>query len=146
LLHARNFREHIVAKSLASVRDRFEFVIIDCQPSLDVLPINALVAADKLLVPCELSGNALRGLADLLKTIEFFKDASFEFRILITNVSGFAAARQEQAWRILDPIKDRILHTQIRRTEAIERSRPSISGLSSSSGSGAAEAGIIGLP
>lgn len=124
-LHAKNFREHALSRALVPVRDRFDFAVVDCQPSLDVLPINALVAGERLLVPCELSANSLRGLADLLNTIKFFKGGAedFDFRILITNVSGFAAERQAQAWEILAPIRDRILNTQIRRNEAIQRSQ-----------------------
>lgn len=124
-MHSRNFREHALSRALVPVRERFEFVVVDCQPSLDVLPINALVAGERLLVPCELSGNSLRGLADLLKTIKFFKGGAdnFDFRILITNVTGLAAERQAQAWESLSPIRDRILSTQIRRNEAIERSQ-----------------------
>jgi len=125
LLHTRNFREHMLERALASVKHEFAYTIIDCQPSLDVLSINALVAADKLIIPTELAGHALRGLADLLTTITSIKNETpgFDYRVLLTKVSGQAVNRQQKAGKVLDSIQDRILQTQIRRVEAIERSQ-----------------------
>jgi chromosome partitioning protein len=125
ILHTRNFRENVLARALEPVRGQFAYVIIDCQPSLDVLSINALVASDKLLIPTELSGYSLRGFADLLATIKTIKgdQPGFDYRVLLTKITGLAVDRQQKAWKILEPIQDKILKTQIRRTEAIERSQ-----------------------
>lgn len=125
LLHQRNFREHILSRALKTVVDKFEYVILDCQPSLDVLSINALVAADKILVPTQLAGHSLRGLADLLTTIQTIKGTNngFDWRVVLTMVTGQAENRQERAWKLLEPIKDRIMQTRIRKNEAIERSQ-----------------------
>lgn len=123
LLHARNFRETALQRALQSVKG-FEYIIIDCQPSLDVLSINALVASDRVLIPTQLAGHALRGLSDLLVTIQSIKDPdTYDWRILLTMVTGHGEERQQQAERILSPLKDRILKTKIRRTEAIEKSQ-----------------------
>lgn len=125
LLHSRNFRENILRQALRGVDGRFAYTIIDCQPSLDVLAINALVAADKLLIPTELAGHSLRGLTDLLTTIRQIKGETngFDYRVLLTKVTGIAVNRQAKAWQVLEPIKDRILATQIHRVEAIEHSQ-----------------------
>lgn len=124
VLHLRPFREAFLLKALNTLGEQFEFVIIDCQPTLDVLAINALVASDRILIPTQLAGHALRGLADLLTTIETIKAGEeYDYRILLTMVSGFGAARQEQATNILEQLQSRILNTRIRRTEAIERSQ-----------------------
>lgn len=125
LLHTRNFREQYLERAIKPAREQFSYIIIDCQPSLDVLSINALVAANKVLVPVQLSGHSLKGLADLLATIEGVKGDPdrLDLRILLTMLSGRAEDRQGRAAKILEPVKDRILETTIRRTEAIERSQ-----------------------
>lgn len=125
LLHGRNFREQVLQKVLKPLKGQFDYIIIDCQPTLDVLSVNALVAADKVLIPTELSGHALRGLSDLLSTVEAIKGEAegFEYRILLTKVTGMAANRQQKVWKVLETIADRILKTQIHRVEAIERSQ-----------------------
>ncbi len=124
LLHTHNFRESVLAKALESV-EGFDYAIIDCQPSLDVLSVNALVAANKILIPTQLAGHALRGFTDLLFSIEDIKgDAqSHDWRILLTMVTGYGEERQQYAAKVLAPVQDRILKTRIRRTEAIERSQ-----------------------
>jgi chromosome partitioning protein len=123
LMDSRTFRESVLKKVIAKV-EGFDYIIIDCQPTLDVLSINALVSADKILIPTQLAGHALKGLSDLLSTLESIKNGDpYDWRILLTMVTGHGEDRQAQAVRILDPIKDRILETRIPRTEAIERSQ-----------------------
>ena len=123
LMDSRTFRESVLKKVIAKV-EGFDYIIIDCQPTLDVLSVNALVCADKILIPTQLAGHALKGLSDLLSTLESIKNGDpYDWRILLTMVTGHGEERQAQAVRILDPIKDRILETRIPRTEAIERSQ-----------------------
>lgn len=123
LMDSRTFRESVLKKVIAKV-EGFDYIIIDCQPTLDVLSINALVCADRILIPTQLAGHALKGLSDLLSTLESIKNGDpYDWRILLTMVTGHGEERQAQAVRILDPIKDRILETRIPRTEAIERSQ-----------------------
>lgn len=123
LLDGRAFREMVLKKAVAKT-EGFETVIIDCQPTLDVLAINALVASDKILIPTQLAGHALKGLSDLLSTLESIKSGDdYDWRILLTMVTGQGGERQAQAARILEPIQNHILKTRIPRTEAIERSQ-----------------------
>ena len=63
-------REHRFRTALASARDNYEFVLVDCPPSLSLLTVNALSAADSVLVPIQTEYFALEGLSELLKTIE----------------------------------------------------------------------------
>jgi chromosome partitioning protein len=63
-------REHRLAKALSELAARFEVVLIDCPPSLGLLTLNALVAADGVLVPLQCEYYALEGLAGLIETIE----------------------------------------------------------------------------
>jgi chromosome partitioning protein len=123
LLDVRTFRETVLRRALSKL-DGYDYIIIDCQPTLDVLSVNALVAATHVLIPTQLAGHALKGLSDLLSTLESIKSIDeYDWRILLTMVSGHGEERQTQAVRILEPIRDRILTTRIPRAEAIEKSQ-----------------------
>ncbi len=63
-------REYVLRTALATVRSNYDFVLIDCPPSLNILTVNALVAADSVLIPMPCEYFALEGLASLLNTIE----------------------------------------------------------------------------
>jgi chromosome partitioning protein len=69
LVNAEN-REFRLRNALQSVREQFDFIIIDCPPALDLLTLNALVAADSVLVPMQAEYFALEGVSELLDTIE----------------------------------------------------------------------------
>jgi len=66
-------RESLLKNAIASIKDNFEFVLIDCPPSLGLLTINALTAADSVLVPVQTEYFALEGLGQLLNTISMVK-------------------------------------------------------------------------
>ena len=68
-------REFRLRDALASVRDRFEFIVLDCPPALDLLTLNALVAADSVLIPMQAEYFALEGVSELLDTIERIRAA-----------------------------------------------------------------------
>jgi chromosome partitioning protein len=61
--------------ALAPLRDRFQFVVLDCPPALDLLTLNALVAADAVLIPMQGEYFALEGISELLDTIERIRAA-----------------------------------------------------------------------
>jgi chromosome partitioning protein len=69
LVGAEN-REFRLRSALESVRERFDFIVLDCPPALDLLTLNALVAADSVLVPMQAEYFALEGVSELLDTIE----------------------------------------------------------------------------
>jgi chromosome partitioning protein len=69
LIGERN-QEAYLKKALAGVKDMFDFILIDCPPSLGVLTINGLVAADGVLIPMQTEYFALEGLSLLLQTIQ----------------------------------------------------------------------------
>ena len=78
-------RERALAKALHGVRDRFKVVLIDTPPSLGLLTLNALVAADSVLVPLQCEYLALEGLAKLTQTVELVK-ASLNPRLEIEGL------------------------------------------------------------
>ena len=66
----RPSRERLLAQALAPVRDEFDFVLIDCSPSLGLTTINALIAADDVIVPVKCETLSHRGLGQLMETID----------------------------------------------------------------------------
>jgi chromosome partitioning protein len=67
-------RERALSKALLQVADRYEYIVIDTPPSLGLLTINALTAADAVIVPVQCEYLSLRGLAQLEKTLELVRD------------------------------------------------------------------------
>jgi chromosome partitioning protein len=61
--------------ALAAVRDRYDFILIDCPPSLGLITLNMLVAADALLIPLQCEYYALEGLSQLLQTVQRVQDS-----------------------------------------------------------------------
>jgi len=66
-------REHLLRQALEQVDDRYDYIIIDCPPSLELLTLNGLCAAHSVLVPVQCEYYALEGLSDLLSTIRIVK-------------------------------------------------------------------------
>ena len=68
-------REQRLRNALASVQDRYQYVVIDCPPALDLLTLNALVASTSVLVPIQCEFFALEGISQLMDTIDRIKDS-----------------------------------------------------------------------
>ncbi len=66
-------REFLLREGLAGIRETYDFVLIDCPPSLGLLTLNALSAADALLVPLQCEYYALEGLSHLMKTVDLVR-------------------------------------------------------------------------
>ena len=66
-------REHKLREALEAIRDQYDFIFIDCPPSLGLLTLNALTAADSILIPVQCEYYALEGLGQLLNTISMVK-------------------------------------------------------------------------
>ncbi|WP_294159229.1 ParA family protein [uncultured Selenomonas sp.] len=67
-------RETRLKKALAAVRDHYDFILIDCPPSLGLLTLNALAAADAVLMPIQCEFYALEGVAQLMNTVSLVRD------------------------------------------------------------------------
>ena len=66
-------KEYILKKAVKKIRDKYDFIIIDCPPSLNMLTVNAMTTADTVLVPIQCEYYALEGLSQLLHTVELVK-------------------------------------------------------------------------
>lgn len=62
-------RERVLRRKLEPLRERFKFILLDCPPALDLLALNALVAADSVLIPIQCEYFALEGVSELLDTL-----------------------------------------------------------------------------
>jgi chromosome partitioning protein len=113
-------REHALARTLASVVDEYDYIIIDCQPSLGLLTVNALTAADGVLIPLECEYFALRGVKLLMDTITKVR-SRLNPRLEVVGVVGtMYDARtlhtREVLSRVVDAFGDQVFHTVINRT------------------------------
>jgi len=84
-LVAAEQREFRLRNAIASVRDRFDFLVLDCPPALDLLTLNALVAADSVLIPMQAEYFALEGISELIDTVERLRQ-SFNPKLQIEGV------------------------------------------------------------
>src|SRR2546429_8831294 len=78
-------REFRLRDVLAPLRDRFQFIVLDCPPALDLLTLNAMVAADSVLIPMQAEYFALEGISELLDTVDRIR-ASFNPELAIEGV------------------------------------------------------------
>lgn len=113
-------REQILARVLRHVTSDYDVILIDCQPSLGLLTVNALTAAHGVLIPLECEFFALRGVALLVETIEKVKDRlnpALELDgIVATMFDSRTLHSREVLERVVDAFGDDVLETVIGRT------------------------------
>jgi chromosome partitioning protein len=113
-------REQTLLRVLEKVRDRYDVILIDCPPSLGLLTINALTAADKVIMPLECEFFALRGIALLTDTIAKVQDR-LNAKVEILGIVGTmydprTVHCREVLDRVVQAFGDTVFHTVIRRT------------------------------
>ena len=113
-------REQTLLRVLETVKPRYDVILIDCAPSLGLLTINALTAADKVIMPLETEFFALRGVALLTDTIAKVTDR-LNPRLEILGILGTmydprTLHNREVLERVVQAFGDRVFHTVIRRT------------------------------
>jgi chromosome partitioning protein len=113
-------REQTLLRVLESVKPRYDVILIDCAPSLGLLTINALTAADKVIMPLETEFFALRGIALLTDTIAKVTDR-LNPRLEILGILGTmydprTLHNKEVLERVVQAFGERVFHTVIRRT------------------------------
>ncbi len=113
-------REQVLARALAKVSGEYDVILIDCQPSLGLLTVNALTAAHGVIIPLETQFFALRGVALLVETIEKVQDrlnpALRIDGILATMFDGRTLHAQEVIARVIEAFGDTVFDTVINRT------------------------------
>ncbi|WP_290853592.1 ParA family protein [Gordonia sp. (in: high G+C Gram-positive bacteria)] len=113
-------REQALARALHPVADRYDYILIDCQPSLGLLTVNALACADNVVIPMECEYFSLRGLALLTDTIEKVHDRlnpRLELGgILVTMFDQRTLHSREVMGRVVEVFGDAVYDTVINRT------------------------------
>ncbi len=113
-------REQVLSRVLRPVLDDYDVVLIDCQPSLGLLTVNALTAAHGVLIPLECEFFAMRGVALLIETIEKITDRLNPRLqmdgILATMYDGRTLHSREVVRSVVDHFQDSVFHTVISRT------------------------------
>ncbi len=119
-------RETVLKRALEGIREEYDFIFIDCPPSLGLLTINALTAADTLLAPIQCEYFALEGLSDLMNTVKLVKQrlnpsltvegvvlTMFDAR---TNLSGQVVTEVKKFFK--NKVYDTIIPRSVRLSEA----------------------------
>ncbi len=127
-------RESRLRAALESLRGAYDYILVDCPPSLGLLTINALVAADRVLVPLQCEYYALEGLGSLLRTIELVKASlkpglSIEGVVLTMFDSRNNLARQvmkDVQSNLPGQVYDTVIPRNVRLSEAPSHGRPAI--------------------
>ncbi|MFD9395934.1 ParA family protein [Streptomyces sp. NPDC060000] len=113
-------RESTLQRALKPLMDDYDYIVIDCQPSLGLLTVNALTAAHKVIVPLECEFFALRGVALLTETIEKVQERlnpELELDgILATMYDSRTVHSREVLARVVEAFDDHVYHTVIGRT------------------------------
>lgn len=116
-------RESRLKEAIDEVRDQYDFIIVDCPPSLGLLTINALTAADQLIIPIQCEFFALEGLAKIVDSINMVKkrlNKKLEiFGVVITMFDGRTSLAKQVAEEVTNYFGDKVFKTKIPRTVRI---------------------------
>jgi len=125
-------RERVLKKAIALFRDSYDYIFIDCPPSLGLLTVNALTAADGVLIPVQTEYYALEGLSALMNTIKLIKqDLNPELAIegvLLTMYDSrnnlATQVSQEVRKYFGDKVYDTVIHRNVALSEAPSHGKP----------------------
>ena len=101
-------KEYILRNAIDQVKDQYDFVIIDCPPSLSMLTINAMTTADSVSVPIQCEYYALEGLSQLIHTVELVKDRLNSKLEIEGVVFTMYDARTNLSLQVVENVKDNL--------------------------------------
>lgn len=127
-------REHRLAEALRGLRDSYEYVIIDCPPSLGLLTINGLTAADSVLVPLQCEYYALEGLTALLETVDLVRKRLNPHLVIEGLLLTMFDTRNSLCHQVVDEVRrhfpqevfDTIIPRNVRLSEAPSHGVPAV--------------------
>ncbi len=101
-------KEFIIKKEMEKIKDKYDFVIIDCPPALSMLTINAMTTADSVLVPIQCEYYALEGLSQLIHTIELVQERLNSSLDIEGVVFTMYDARTNLSLQVVENVKDNL--------------------------------------
>ena len=101
-------KEYIMKKIIDKVRRKYDYIIMDCPPSLNMLTINALTAANSVLVPIQCEYYALEGVSQLIHTIELVKERLNKKLVMEGVVFTMYDARTNLSLQVVENVKDNL--------------------------------------
>ncbi len=99
-------RETILKRALANIHNRYDYIIIDCPPSLGLLPVNALAAASSVLIPIQCEYYALEGVSQLMNTINLVKRSLNPELDVIGVLLTMYDARTNLSQQVVDEVRN----------------------------------------
>lgn len=104
-------KEYIIRNEMEKVKERYDFVIIDCPPALSMLTINAMTTADSVLVPIQCEYYALEGLSQLIHTINLVQERLNPTLVIEGVVFTMYDARTNLSLQVVENVKDNLDQT-----------------------------------
>ena len=101
-------KEYILSNAMENIKNNYDFIIIDCPPSLNLLTINAMTTAKSVLVPIQCEYYALEGLAQLMHTIDLVHDRLNEDLVIEGVVFTMYDARTNLSLQVVENVKDNL--------------------------------------
>ena len=101
-------RAFLLRNKLQPVRDTFDYILIDCPPSLNTLTVNALTAADSILIPVQCEFYALQGLAQLLQTVDLIREGTNKDLQIEGLVFTMYDSRNNLSKQVVDDVKENL--------------------------------------
>ena len=101
-------REYKLKKALESVKEKYDFIIIDCPPSLSLITLNAFTACDSVIMPIQCEYYALEGLSQLIHTIDLVKDRLNKKLVMEGVVFTMYDARTNLSLQVVENVKDNL--------------------------------------
>jgi chromosome partitioning protein len=131
MLGGKMGRELTLRRALAKVSDEYEIILIDCPPSLGLLTVNALVAADRALITAEAQYFALQGVEQAMEVVELARDGlnpSLSLLGVLLNLADMRTVHSREALESLkerfgDQVFDSVIRASIAYAESAERAR-----------------------
>jgi chromosome partitioning protein len=119
-------REYVLKQALSSIQDSYEYMIIDCPPSLGILTLNGLTAANSVLIPVQCEYYALEGLGQLLHTISIVRkhlNPKLDIEgVLLTMFDGRLRLSQQVEHEVRKHFEDKVMKTVIQRNVRLSES------------------------